>query len=391
MKRWLPARVSDRASERKASRRRGRLRRPPGPGRLTGPVAVGALVVALVTAAAIAAPPPPARHSFDGVIRGLAYDGNQIAWIGRCYGLHLRLLTRGPETRMNYTNCDDEFGPPLLALGGSRAIWTSTTGSGADFTQRLLTATTADRRPRKLEQRRQFDIISGDFIKATAGDGSTLAYAIVEIDQIPEGCDTTGACQSVLAGGGVWTVVGGRKRRLPGAPPALMLAASAGRLAVVPAANEAGQLAPPRTVEIRTATTGALLTSFSTTGIVRAVALSPRVAAVVVLDDRGRRKRIERYDPASGALLGSTSAPPQTENELDVADRTIVYRSGRLIRRLDALTGRGAIVARADWRLAAFAIEGDTVAWVETTLIRRGSDKSEDTHRSRVRTVILAN
>ena len=106
---------------------------------------------------------------------------------------------------------------------------------------------------------------------------------------------------------------GGRRRH-----GGLLLAASSGRIAAGP-----GGL-----VEIRNATSGSLIASFTPAGTIKALALDGGLVAVL-LEGPGGGKRIERYNAGTGAFIASTSISRAAAAELDIAGNRIVLRAGR--------------------------------------------------------------
>jgi len=125
---------------------------------------------------------------------------------------------------------------------------------------------------------------------------------------------------------------------------------------------------------VRNATSGALITKFSPVGTVEAVALSQRMAAVLV--QRGTDKRIDRYDATTGSLLGSTTVPATTEDTLAMASKAIVYstlvlRDPRIggadtkIWLLDPRNGRATPLATTRETAIGLSISGSRVAWAE--------------------------
>src|SRR5206468_1108824 len=120
-------------------------------------------------------------------------------------------------------------------------------------------------------------------------------------------------------------------------PGATELAVAGNRIALLPAPEQVAATqvtnpaspppaAPGTPVEVREATTGGLLAQFTPPGTVRALALSGSVAAVV--DDLGDGTReIERYDAATGALLG-TGDQIAVGDRLSTSGHTLVYTVG---------------------------------------------------------------
>jgi hypothetical protein len=72
---------------------------------------------------------------------------------------------------------------------------------------------------------------------------------------------------------------------------------------------------------------------------------------------------IERYDTSTGSLIGSTWVSPGIAAELDMAGNRIVYRTGRTIRLMDAITGAKQILLQPSFTPIGLSIEGRRVAW----------------------------
>ena len=256
-----------------------------------------------------------------------------------------------------------------LALGGERAVWTEDYG-GSSIDASAYTAALNDRRVRAI-----FDIEGvpglGGIFADFAGDGDTLAFAWADIDFETEdehrACYSGRGCRFIVVGGGARRVVAGRAVRIPGAPPAFRVAASAGRIAVVPADRTKSAASYPRPVaggpvEIRNAEDGTIVSTFAPAGTVRAVALTGRNAAVLVVD-ASRQKRIARYDSVTGSLLGPTPVPPATAAALEVAGENVVSRVGRSIWLLRSGVGTLARLWTARRTPVAVSIEGRRIVW----------------------------
>jgi hypothetical protein len=119
---------------------------------------------------------------------------------------------------------------------------------------------------------------------------------------------------------------------------------------------------PAATVEIRNATTGALISAFTPPGTVKALALTGSVAAVI--DDRGNGTRqIERYDATTGALLGSTGNIA-VGNTLAAGANMFVYAvGGEKIEAVNATTGAQRVLAVSPAAPIGLSIAGKRVAW----------------------------
>src|SRR5262245_7739031 len=112
------------------------------------------------------------------------------------------------------------------------------------------------------------------------------------------------------------------------------------------------------------AASGRKLSSFTTAGTVYANAVSHSVAALLVVG-KGGGKRIELFDPKTGAARGGVDVDPGTENTLSAAGPRIVFNHGTQIKVLDARTGQVSVVAVAARAPLDLSIEGRRIAWAE--------------------------
>ena len=342
-------------------------------------------VVILALAAALApaaAGRPRTLAVTPGPIAAFAQDGGRVAWAGTEPGSacpwRVRVLTlatgaRAAVNRNGGPTCRDDIGfqPESvaggfqLALAGRRAIWTLIASGNLRYV-RVMTASLANRADVQLEELvYQYGYGEGDHLGSLAGDGPTLVYSRVATSAVEVGdCFDLGTCETPVVGGGLARVAGRATVPVPGAPPAVLVAVSGRHAALVPAAQggESPSAAPGGPVEIRDATTGALVASFAPAGLVTAVALSSRLAAVLVETPGGTS--IEWYDPVTGAPLGSLAAPGAAPS-LSAFGELVVFRSGRNVRLLDAAAGTARLLARAAATPIGLSIEGGRVAWAE--------------------------
>jgi hypothetical protein len=363
----------------------------------------GAIVMTAIASSAVspAAPAPPVVPTtlvtVQGQIEAFAQDGARLAWTSAsgdsCAKVRIRSVTGGTQSVLADTDGGD--GCYLLdafAIGGDRVVW----GGFADCCNHGYgVVTTAARRSRSktLLSIGQDYHSWGDFLTGASGDGATLVFALTKIDLTKELDPSLGAfhclprdpCEWAVTGGGVWRVVGRRKVALPGAPPTVLIAASEGRIALVPAdrtvfrgpcteaANWRGcpeaRPAVGGPVEVRAARSGTLLSSFAPSGRVTAIAMDWPLVAVLVR--AGGKATIRHYDGRSGASRGRSSVPTTTSNELDLGGGIAVYRVGRKIWQLNVLTGRIRVVTRARGKPIGVSIEDRRVAWGEN-IRRRG-------------------
>ena len=126
-------------------------------------------------------------------------------------------------------------------------------------------------------------------------------------------------------------------------------------------------------MEIRNATTGGLISSFTPAGTIRALALDGALAAVLI-EGPGGGKRIDRYNAATGAFIASTAISRAAEAELDLSGNKILFRTGRQIRLLQHTNGDTRVLVTAYKPPIGMSIEGTRVAWVKRVVwaVNRG-------------------
>lgn len=120
---------------------------------------------------------------------------------------------------------------------------------------------------------------------------------------------------------------------------------------------------PESLITVRPAAGGAALSAVNLTGWVRGVALSPTLLATLVRSAAG--DRIELRKPTEQAVYRTVSVPASTAPDLSASRQRVVYRIGRTIRLLDAVTGRISTLATAASTPIGLSIEGRRVAWAE--------------------------
>ena len=304
-------------------------------------------------------------------IHAFAQDKGRVAWVGGKWQVYVRSL--GPKPTSFLAGSARPFGvlapdvlPPQLALAGARVLWTRS-GGGNDLETDLYVQKAGNGdRPRLVSIAAGGGATGeGSYFGAVAAAGSTLAYSVVEYQCV---FDAQSDCAELALNPfvpGTFTVSGtSGSNRLPAVPTAIELAVSGNRIALVPPVGEVASIpdpasppfaAPGMTVDVRDATTGALVSRFTPPGTVRALALSGSVAAVV--DDAA----IERYDPNTGALLGTTDVPGASE--LAESGHTLVYAVGNRIKAMDATTGTQQVLAVSPGPPIGLSVVGKRVAW----------------------------
>lgn len=343
---------------------------------------VSTFVAARTTDASGVPPVVATVVTFPGIAREFDYDSGRAAWIDSGWALRIRVGRTGAGLKLLYTNpyeeIPDHSGRRRLFLEQRRLVWLSRRGRGisTEADHIYLGGVTPLRGHRVSTAAHNSE---GSYVLGLGSDASGFSYGFAEVEPIDPDLS-----RFRVVGGGVFSIVDGRRRRVPGAPAAIVLGRAAGRVAIAPvdmSDRRGGVPVAAGPVEIRDATTGALVSSFSP-GRVRAFALSPRIAAVLT------RRKIDRYDVTTGKLLGSTEVPADVADDLDIEGTRIVFRRMRSIRLLDTATGKVATVATTQWRPTAVRIDGGTVAWVEQRRIAVG-EVSKKTFRARIRIIAL--
>jgi len=332
--------------------------------------AVVLAVLASVAASVAAASPAGPRLLTVAVSRtpidGLAQDGTTVAWRSACDGARVAVQSVRGGRESVFGQCglgtsDRRF----FALAGGRALWT--TQSVGNGTWSYPAAAAPGERPRALAELEydNADLV-GTHLGGAAGDGSTLVYSTVEVGVDPATCDSEGfGCTPIVSGGRVWRVARGGAVASPVRSPAFLLAASGRRIALVVAFASSGErfarLGPDRAVELRDVATGRRTARFVPDGTVRALALAPTYAAVLVAGDR---RRIERWS-LDGRRLSARDVPATAADELGASGSAVVFRVGRSIRALDVRSGTVRPVATARSFPVGLSIESNRVMWAE--------------------------
>ncbi len=195
------------------------------------------------------------------------------------------------------------------------------------------------------------------------GDGATLAVGVSDAGSTGHEC----YCRFRVMGGGIFVVSDRKATKLAGAPVPAFVDVAAGRIALLEAARSFTQswdfpvppAQQPANVEVRDASSGALVSRFPVPGVALALALSRETVAILVAHEG--RKQVLRYDVRTGARLPGISVPHGTA-VIDVDGRTVVYRSGLDIY---VVARNGLLRARAAATPIGLSIEAGRVAWAE--------------------------
>lgn len=122
--------------------------------------------------------------------------------------------------------------------------------------------------------------------------------------------------------------------------------------------------APARNVvEVRSARTSRLVASFDTPDLPRAVSMSG--SRIALLFGQTRARATLEVRTLEGSVLRSMALLRPTADEISMAGRWIVFRTGPVIRSVDAQSGRESVLARAQAPIVGLSIDGKRVAWAE--------------------------
>jgi hypothetical protein len=337
----------------------------------------------LVLAGAAVAGRPTAhtlRKSAGGPIAAVAANNKVAAWLTSSNktpktcdqvhvlapGKHDRSLPQ-PSPQSTTCNWDLSNGQSQLAVAThmSTALWTLHEGGPAPFDWVL--AATFGGPERQLKKFAHASDGTGKWLVGVAGAGRTLAYSWDDVEYVnPSACLSGGSCKEKIAGGGIDIVTKTTDTPLLGAGPALQLAASAGRIAYVPATtvrDNRPAAASKSALDIVDATDGSVVGLASVHGIPTAIALSPHVLAVLTTL-AGPHDRISWF-ATNGTKLGSLLVSAGTTPELATSDRLIVYRVGRLLRGISTRTGHNSVLAKTGPSPVGISLAHGRLIWAE--------------------------
>jgi hypothetical protein len=338
----------------------------------------------LVLAGAAAAAPPAGhtlRKSPSGPIEAIAQDGSGVAWLTwgaktkTCDAVHVLMPGKpdrslpqplGPGTMT--CNWDLSDGVPQLALaaGVSTALWTLHENGPAPFD--YVVSASLGGPEKQIARLAHAGDGTGKWLGDVAGAGKTLAYSWDDVEYVDKlACLSGGSCKMKIADGGINLVSRLDVTPLANAQPALQLAASAGRIAYIPATiAKAGRplASANNSIYIVDATSGSVLSHPLVHGIPAAIALSPHVLAV--LTQRGPHDRISWFSPTTGTKLGSALVSQlAVPTELAASDQLIVYRLGRTLYGISTATGRIRVLAKTGLNYLGLTLRNGLLVWAE--------------------------
>jgi hypothetical protein len=320
----------------------------------------------LVTAA-----PPATVAVFPGQVIGVAQSGGSVSWLA-WRGSRCTLGVQAAAGKAHLTNVRPCGALPHdLAVAGSSHAWggyDDVRCSETEFSVQTPSSVIAD--------------VPGDCrgfgttYQGLATDGSSIFYALLTTSNPPPGtrCGDGGPCRWKLLGGRIMRIAGTKAQPVTVLPGAVLIAGAPGRLALVQPATRASSSG--RSFDWpRAATNGAVViydtkarravTSFRPDGIVRAIALSPARAAVLV--QQGKDFQIDWYDAQTGTRRGSAPVPRSVAYMLATDGHVVAYAVGKSIRVLDLGQLASRTVGTAASPPVGLSIDSGRLVWGENT------------------------
>jgi hypothetical protein len=316
------------------------------------------------------------RKSRGGPITAIAENNSVAAWFtSSTKGCnHVRILSPGkhdrslPQPSSGSLTCHWSLtdGQSQLAIAGrmSTALWTLHESSPS---LDIVMAASIGEPERQLAKLAHASDGTGKWLEGVAGAGRTLAYSWDDVEYVdPDACLSRGMCKQKIADGGIRLVTRTDDTALPGTEPALQLAAAAGRLAYVPATTvKAGRptVSLNNTLRIVDAVTGDPVGQALVKGIPIAIALSPKVLAVLTAS--GPHDRISWFSATDGTKLGNAVVSANAAPQLAASDRLIVYRVGRLLRGISTRAGHNGKLVKTGLSYVGLALARGRLIWAQ--------------------------
>jgi len=307
-------------------------------------------------------------------LMGMDSDGRWVAWrvtvplgAARVPCNAVRLLRIGTARVHRITRCTGAEWGSRISVDAGTVLWNRRLIGGQSCCDTIVN----DRlggvpgRPRWFAEAERTVECGGASLGAQSARGGVFAFAratwSLTAPMPPEGCGHAQPGDTILGGSIVLT--GGPVRSpapLAGSPASFLVAVDRGRVALVPYALHPGLPGEPpaaANVQVWTIAGGAPPVSIPLAAPPTAVALTRSVVAVLV------DGRLERYDAATGASLGSPSALAGASTLLAARGGTIVYAASRAIAAVNAVTGSSRVVVHTRRRPGALAIGAGRVVW----------------------------
>ena len=213
----------------------------------------------------------------------------------------------------------------------------------------------------------------GSWLGPYSASSRLLVYSRWRVVADPQGCDPTDTPGAGVIGGGRIWVAGAhtRPRRLPHSGPAVLLAASAGRVASVPAAAGSLYDSPTgaRAIELRSIVDGDLIAHLDEDADIRAISLSGRILAALLERPTGGWA-IDRFAARDGRLIGRrVLKSAATASVFTIAGDRVVYmtllRHGRATLRLLEASGDVGRLRVLGRRTGGVSVLGSNVYWYQ--------------------------
>jgi hypothetical protein len=334
----------------------------------------------LVLTGSAAAEPPSVhtlRKSASGPIEAVAQDSYSAAWftsgVQGCDEIHV--LSPGKPDRTLPQPSSDSItcrwnltdGQSQLAYAAriSTALWTLHESGPVPF-DIVLTAPIGGPE-RQIDRLAHASDGTGLWLGSVAGSGKTLAYSWNDVEYVDKlGCLSGGSCRRKIADGGIRIVTPTGKSSLPNVGPALQLAASAGRIAYVPATRVPANRAGASTngfVNVVDGTTGVQISSAAVHGVPAAIALTPHVLAV--LTQRGPKDRIVWFSATTGTKLGSVLVSHRAAPQLAASDQLIVYQLDRTLYGVSTVNSSIRVVAKTAPTAVGLSLANGRLVWAD--------------------------
>jgi hypothetical protein len=294
-------------------------------------------------------------------ILDFSQDGSRIAYaLAPCGAVTIRSLVTGLQYGFHgpLRPCGSDSSFESLAFDGARATWIAD-WVGLELHQNPATGVVGGVAGGVglIDETSWSDpgLGGGTVLGLAAADGTTVySYLAVGVD------DNT--LHWLSETGGVYDV---RGKKIPGLAPAAAIAVGEGLIADAPVdpdlTHRSTSAALNARIDIYDTRTRTML-AVQASGRASSLAISRAVLAVLVHVPDG--SSIERFDPATGVALGTTSVSRGVSG-LAVSGKRIVYTESKRIWLLDAVTGRRRLLVTAAAAPIGLSIEGTRVFWAE--------------------------
>ena len=335
----------------------------------------------LVLAGSAAAGPPSThtlRKSPTGPIEAVTQDASSVAWFtsGGTQGCdEIHVLSPGkadrtlPQPESDSMTCrwDLTDGQSQLAYAKSISTALCTLHESGPAPFDYVLAAPVGGPERQIARLTHASDGTGDWLSSVAGSGKTLAYSWTDDEYVDKlACLSGGNCRRKIADGGIVIVTPTGKSPLPNVGPALQLAVSAGRIAYVPATRVPANRAGASTngfVNVVDGVTGNFISAASVHGIPAAIALTPRLLAV--LTQRGPKDRIVWFSATTGTRLGSALVSRRAAPQIAASDQLIVYQVDRTLYGVSTANGSIKVVTKTAPTTVGLSLANNRLLWAE--------------------------